>query len=506
MTESIEVDVLSFIPGESENSTRGGDPFASALSQFFPEGYSEEIPISPTAIPLDVVNAEPNLIVEGSALFDNWLTGDMVESDDYPDDLFEAVQIDEDKYEEDGGISAHIYRARNGVTIEFDTNNGRIDESSVSVEFRGESSKSVTEQEDVNNLYDLLDLNGSHSVEGGYRPRYYSVDMTTVNGMEAVQVATLFGAYTKAGAAAVNYISEQDIYDFLTEVLDWEFSVDLLATEVSPDLVLSAASHLIDPLTSAFAAVPNIYAFLEVTVTAEGERYVRLWDHSPFPEHAVYVEGTREYLAGFPDEEGDGRYLNPNFLMFFAQAGAGVSPYYTSENQYLENVRDGFPDRVVDYALDIVNPLPTATITSVEALHDIIGTGPDQLPQWTYGLDPDNDELSHSEVLNALDSDPVDPFAKEISHVRWGNAIQLNPFDSGGGTDLEPIDGQTPTDPDGDGIYEDINGNGEKDFDDVVTYFNNMDDPAMTDHADAYDFNDNGQVDYADLVSLFNDL
>ncbi|WP_226012383.1 cellulase family glycosylhydrolase [Halomicrobium salinisoli] len=71
---------------------------------------------------------------------------------------------------------------------------------------------------------------------------------------------------------------------------------------------------------------------------------------------------------------------------------------------------------------------------------------------------------------------------------------------------VDPIDGATPTDPDGDGLYEDLNGNGEVDYADVVSYFTNMEEPAMTDNAEYYDYNDNGEVDYADLVDLFQQV
>nr|WP_226013533.1 family 43 glycosylhydrolase [Halomicrobium salinisoli] len=84
-------------------------------------------------------------------------------------------------------------------------------------------------------------------------------------------------------------------------------------------------------------------------------------------------------------------------------------------------------------------------------------------------------------------------------HQRW----RFVPVD---GRDRPPAVGENanaPTDPDGDGLYEDLNGNGEADYSDVVDYFNNMDEPAMTDHADAYDYNGNGEVDFADLVDLF---
>ncbi|WP_226011177.1 hypothetical protein [Halomicrobium salinisoli] len=69
-----------------------------------------------------------------------------------------------------------------------------------------------------------------------------------------------------------------------------------------------------------------------------------------------------------------------------------------------------------------------------------------------------------------------------------------------------PVANATPTDPDGDGLYEDLNGNGEIDYDDVVSYFENVENDALADHVDAYDYNGNGEIDYADLVALFEQV
>jgi peptidoglycan/xylan/chitin deacetylase (PgdA/CDA1 family) len=71
----------------------------------------------------------------------------------------------------------------------------------------------------------------------------------------------------------------------------------------------------------------------------------------------------------------------------------------------------------------------------------------------------------------------------------------------------EPVVGSAPpTDPDGDGRYEDVNGNGRTDFDDVVALFENRRSDAVTDHADAYDFNENDRIDFDDIVALFEEL
>jgi secreted PhoX family phosphatase len=63
-----------------------------------------------------------------------------------------------------------------------------------------------------------------------------------------------------------------------------------------------------------------------------------------------------------------------------------------------------------------------------------------------------------------------------------------------------------PTDPDGDGRYEDLNGNGRMDYDDVKLLFENIDSDSVTLNKAAYDFNENGKLDYDDVVSLYEEV
>ncbi|MGB4235060.1 MAG: hypothetical protein WBJ52_03200, partial [Methanoregulaceae archaeon] len=75
---------------------------------------------------------------------------------------------------------------------------------------------------------------------------------------------------------------------------------------------------------------------------------------------------------------------------------------------------------------------------------------------------------------------------------------------------VKPFPGQSndPTDPDGDFLYEDINGNGRLDYDDVVLYYENM--QWIRDQDDVgiepYDYNQNGRIDYDDVVLLYQEL
>ncbi|HPX74156.1 MAG TPA: dockerin type I domain-containing protein, partial [Methanoregulaceae archaeon] len=61
-----------------------------------------------------------------------------------------------------------------------------------------------------------------------------------------------------------------------------------------------------------------------------------------------------------------------------------------------------------------------------------------------------------------------------------------------------------PTDPDNDGLYEDLNGNGRCDFADVVLYFNQMNWIAENEPVSAFDYNGNGEIDFSDLILLFH--
>lgn len=71
---------------------------------------------------------------------------------------------------------------------------------------------------------------------------------------------------------------------------------------------------------------------------------------------------------------------------------------------------------------------------------------------------------------------------------------------------LDPVNGSVPTDPDGDGRYEDINRNGRLDFDDVVQFDDHYTDDSVQDHAPAYDFDGDGDVDVDDAEALFYEV
>jgi secreted PhoX family phosphatase len=66
--------------------------------------------------------------------------------------------------------------------------------------------------------------------------------------------------------------------------------------------------------------------------------------------------------------------------------------------------------------------------------------------------------------------------------------------------------GNAPSDPDRDGYFEDLNGNGRLDYEDIEILFSNFDSDSVTLNKSAYDFNENGQLDFDDIVTLYEDV
>jgi PKD repeat protein len=72
--------------------------------------------------------------------------------------------------------------------------------------------------------------------------------------------------------------------------------------------------------------------------------------------------------------------------------------------------------------------------------------------------------------------------------------------------EMLPDRADLPNDLDGDGRCEDVNGNGRRDFADVVLYFNQMTWIGTNEPRSLFDYNGNGRVDFADVTWLFNNL
>jgi PKD repeat protein len=66
-----------------------------------------------------------------------------------------------------------------------------------------------------------------------------------------------------------------------------------------------------------------------------------------------------------------------------------------------------------------------------------------------------------------------------------------------------PGQANPPTDPDHDGLYEDLSGNGAAGFTDVVLFFNNLQWIQNNEPVSAFDFSGNGGIAFKDIELLF---
>jgi PKD repeat protein len=76
------------------------------------------------------------------------------------------------------------------------------------------------------------------------------------------------------------------------------------------------------------------------------------------------------------------------------------------------------------------------------------------------------------------------------------------------GASLPPVGdfANPPNDPDGDGLYEDVNGDEEFDIVDVQAMFASRESSTIQDRPEKFDVNGDGTFDVVDVQALFNDL
>jgi PKD repeat protein len=167
---------------------------------------------------------------------------------------------------------------------------------------------------------------------------------------------------------------------------------------------------------------------------------------------------------------------------------------------------------VVEYVRTVTAPVaafsgtPTSGTAPLTVTFTDLSTNTPTSWVWDFG-DSDN--------TNATMQNPVHTYAAAGTYT-----VNLTATNSAGSDSEEktgyvtvtagviPLPGQTlpPTDPDHDGLYEDLNGNGDPDFNDVQIYFREMDWIADNEPVAAFDFNGNSGIDFNDIQILFREM
>lgn len=121
---------------------------------------------------------------------------------------------------------------------------------------------------------------------------------------------------------------------------------------------------------------------------------------------------------------------------------------------------------------------------------------------WGHETGPVHQDNPESDPKGDRVSDNVEYIPWSVTPIRDGEGTCI------GGTELPPVGDfeNSPTDPDRDSKFEDVNGDGEFDVIDVQALFANRDDSTIRGNPKSFDFNDDGKFNIVDVQSLFNKL
>ncbi|PCR91867.1 cellulase family glycosylhydrolase [Natrinema ejinorense] len=76
--------------------------------------------------------------------------------------------------------------------------------------------------------------------------------------------------------------------------------------------------------------------------------------------------------------------------------------------------------------------------------------------------------------------------------------------DGGDGSDTISVGDHEARDTNDDGLYEDVDGDGETTHEDVNAFFENLESDGVQENSDAFDFDGNGEIGFADVLELLN--
>ena len=165
--------------------------------------------------------------------------------------------------------------------------------------------------------------------------------------------------------------------------------------------------------------------------------------------------------------------------------------------------------------VSILDPIANITAISAPAWGGLIGTS--SVPSnsvWITAVDtlgkvhPGDNDVSFGNITITGGKNGTTKLIIVPTEIDDNNGYLINPNVTNGTIIVNPLV-PFPTcinlskDLNGDGLYEDVNGNGRLDFADVVIYFNNMAWITQKGLVTYFDYNLNGRIDFSDVVKLF---
>lgn len=150
--------------------------------------------------------------------------------------------------------------------------------------------------------------------------------------------------------------------------------------------------------------------------------------------------------------------------------------------------------------------LPDASIVLMGGYDNVGSSLGDFVKNDTWRLQPAGSREQNP--VHTYTSEGTYDVALQVSSAAGRDSTIKTEYITVGTTGIIPLPGYTspPTDPDNDGIYEDLNANGRLDFADITLYFTYMEWIAENEPISAFDLNGNNRIDFADITALFNEI
>lgn len=240
--------VATLIPGESENSSEGGEARNSAIPSHL----------------------------------DGWFHGDF--RTDRPLDLDDALGT-KDLAEYDDQLWPN-YRLETVVDIGMNTDGEEVQEAEINITFDNDGNQLTTAS--------AVTLEG----ESGETNPFRQSPLDSIDNGKQYMAATDHGPHTNRDRQ-LEPIGDQNIEGVRGSVI---FGANDPYVVAMKDI--SSIQHLImgnipAALMTFVAEVPAFYVFLDFIFMADGTKVVRVWDASVYPAHALYVGGTRQDRTPF---------------------------------------------------------------------------------------------------------------------------------------------------------------------------------------------------------------
>jgi PKD repeat protein len=218
------------------------------------------------------------------------------------------------------------------------------------------------------------------------------------------------------------------------------------------------------------------------------------------PPFTVQLNDTSKYETGWRKWDfGDGTNSTQQ----------NVTKVYTAAGNYIVNLTvsnaNGTSTKSATINVSLKPVLPVANFTSnvtqgsapLAVLFNGTSTNA-SVWKWDFGDGTNSTERNTTHVFTAVGNFTVNLTASNAN----GSNSSLAPINVTGIT-VFPNCTNPPTDLNNDKLYEDINGNGQLDFDDVVAYLDTLEWIRQKGLTTNFDFDNSGSIDYNDVVKLY---